>query len=379
MALVIFEDFRRSGIDVIGAHSPLVLQALLTVGGVPVSGDVTVEIRGLDPAENETVYTFGMGYVSGSLGIHLFVLDITDIIRKICNEPRLQSDVTSGEWEQECRLVTQIACTIKADGEADDSFTNWYQHGFNQVNDPDGSALVDFAEGNATIPIAIGAPMLFPVWFENVGASLEGKTYRGATLVNTITEAVATVKGLTQVDSPALNVGLYNDYPDQVAEYYLEFKYTATVVGKLNMVGLSEACEGSVLLCWLNRYGTYSYMAFERFPEHRGEQKHIGSTDDYVYQLDGTQGRARSRGYQNVRTVITAVAKRVPGQYFDIIEDLFYSMDVYYYTGTLPNYNHLDADWLRVTVEGQLVQKKKHSHDNVRVDVVLPEKYTHLR
>ena len=145
------------------------------------------------------------------------------------------------------------------------------------------------------------------------------------------------------------------------------------------MIAFKQACEGDVVLAWLNRYGIYSYMAFERFPTIRGEQKHLGEFNITVDDLADEQSRTKSRGYEKVRDVISAVAKGIPTEYLEVIEDLFYSMDVYYFTGTLPSYTHADVDWLRVQVKGTLIERKKHSHENVRVDIMLPEKYTQVR
>ena len=108
--------------------------------------------------------------------------------------------------------------------------------------------------------------------------------------------------------------------------------------------GLERGLEGDVLLCWLNRYGTYSYMAFDRFPTVRGEQDHIGSYDLLIDDLADVKSRTKSRGYKNVRNVISAVALGIETEYFHAIEDLFYSMDVYYFTGTLPTTTHSDED-----------------------------------
>jgi len=73
------------------------------------------------------------------------------------------------------------------------------------------------------------------------------------------------------------------------------------------------------------------------------------------------------------------VARGVPTEYFEAVEDLFYSMDVYYFTGTLPEYTFDQTEWIRVRVRGNLSERKNHSRENVRVDILLPEKYTQLR
>ena len=144
-------------------------------------------------------------------------------------------------------------------------------------------------------------------------------------------------------------------------------------------IAFKQACEGDVVLAWLNRFGSYSYMAFERFPTVKGQQKDIGSYDLEVYDIADLQSRQKNRGFKDVKEVISAVAKNIPTEYFEIIEDLFYSMDVYYFTGTLPSYAFDAADWLRVTVKGELRNRKKYDYENVRIDITLPEKYTQIR
>ena len=382
MSLVLNDNFQRSGFDVISCHSPLVLDVTLTnANATQSSGDVTAKLQGQGLADNINAYTFDMGLVS-SVGlaptVHTFRLNITDAIGKICNDPDLRNEVTTLFFTPS-RLATLIRITIESASESDVVLDNNYMHGFNQVNDPDSSCLVDFANGDAVIPVVPGAPMLFSIWTESVGASPIFRLMRGSTVVWDDALLIPNVKSLYQVYHTDLNTDFAADLQEGRIEYFLDCFYQDSTLGKINLVALSGVCEGTVLLAWLNRYGTYSYMAFERYPSVKGEQKDMGSYDLEVIDIADLQSRQKSRGYNDVKDVITAVAKRVPTEYFSAIEDLFYSMDVYYYTGTLPNFTFDPAEWLRVKVKGNLRERKKFTHENVRVDIIMPEKYTQIR
>jgi hypothetical protein len=389
MSLTNNDDFRRDTIVLIGCQSPLVLDVTLQNTNISASsGDVYVSIAGVSPnAENTTTYNFDLGYVettgSGPNYDHKFKLDITDIIRKVCNDPDLRNE-TAGGYKMLSRLATYIGCFVKSSGEITTGFYNYYAHGFNQVNNPDSSCLVDFGDPavEAIIPIVPGAPMLWHVWNN---ALVAGAFYlrlfdSAANQISTITLANPVTQGLVQGTGATFNQNLYDDW-SVLEEYILGItpNIEPNSISKVTCVALKKVCEGDVVLAWLNRFGVYSYMAFERFPTHRGQQKHIGSFDLEVYDIADLQSRTKSRGYTGVQKVISAVVKSVPIEYFEAIEDLFYSMDVYYFTGTLPEYEFDPAEWLRVQVRGTLVERKKQSFENVRVDILLPEKYTQIR
>ena len=386
MSLSIQDNFQRSGYDVISCHNPLVLDVELgNSDPIAESGDVSVIIQGQSGADNTTAYTFEMAYVTTTIDYgykHQFRLNITNIIRHVCNTPQLEDETGANIYKQGSRMATPIKITVSASGESPDDVTNYFMHGFNQVNDPDSSCLVDFASGIPKILMAYGAPSIFHIW-EHTNSGSNTKLLLlddELNVVSNISIGATFNKGLIQMHTTILNGGIYSDYDYRVKEYGMKLYYgTDTVVGEIDLIGLTAVCEGSVLLAWLNRYGTYSYMAFERFPTLEREQKHIGSYKQTITDIADVQSRALSKGYENVRTVISAVAKNIPTEYFEYIEDLFYSMDVYYYTGTLPNNVHSNTDWLRVTVEGSLKERRRYSHDNVRVDIMLPEKYTQLR
>lgn len=392
MSLTNNDDFKRGGYDVISCHSPLVLD--VEVGNnssTPLSsGDVTVEITAQSPAENTDTYAFNMGYIEtiettpGFAWTHYFKLNITEIIKKLCREPFL-TDETSSYYKHGARLATEIEIVIKRSGETSVSFTNYYMHGFNQVNDPDSSCLRDFADLSveAVIPIVAGAPNMFWLWVtvDDSGWLYSGRLWFDPSAIHTFSLGSSITKGLYQLNHPTIFNELIHAEWNGVPIEYLSEVYSSEDSQRagLTAVMLTEACEGSVLLAWLNRYGTYSFMAFDRFPVLKTESSHIGSFDIEVNDLADVQSRQLSRGYKDVRTVISAIAKNIPREYLSAIEDLFYSMDVYYFTGTLPEYVFDSTEWVRVTVKGDIQQRTKHYHENVRVDVMLPEKYTQVR
>jgi hypothetical protein len=385
MSLAVTEDFVRDAWDLIACHSPLVLKATLGNGNATASsGEVTVEIQAVSAgADDTTLYTFDMAYVetTGSFD-HFFRLDITDIIRKICNEPGHVDETAATHYKEKSKRATEIDIDVKSDGEDTVSVDNWYMHGFNQVNNPDSSCLVDFADvaTKAIISIVPGVPMLYYLWIpSNIGGTNIFRLYdSGDNLLRSEALPDPVVFGLIQVYISTIGAALQGAWKDKIEEFYFTI-FNTTIQHKVFGVAFKLACEGDVVLAWLNRYGTYSYMAFERFPTHRGEQRHLGEFNITVDDLADVQSRTKSRGYEKVRTVISAVAKGIPIEYMEVVEDLFYSMDVYYFTGTLPKDSFDAAEWLRVTVRGTLVERKKHSHENVRVDVMLPEKYTQVR
>jgi hypothetical protein len=388
MSLTYNEDFRRSGNNLISCHNPLVLDVTLqNTNTSAVSGDVTVDIAGT--GDDTNTYVFDMAYVGsasagGSNYDHTFRLDITDIIRRICNEPDLRNE-TASYYKRPSRLATNIMCLFKSSGESNTSFTNTYMHGFNQVNDPDSSCLVDFAEGGqaaGTVPgkysIVPGVPMLL-CFYAHTSITSPVVYLEGSSGVVGSFSPSSTGAGLWQLYHPTeLGSDLYADMGLRPAEYDLYMDGSAEA-GRVKLVALKKACEGDVILSWLNRYGVYSYMAFERYPILKREQKHIGSYDIPIYDLADVKSRMKSRGYQEARTVISAVAKNVPIEYLEIIEDLFYSMDVYYYTGTIPKYTYDDNEWTRVLVDGSINERRKYAYENVRIDITLPDKYTQLR
>ena len=392
MSLDVNEDFQRSGFDLISCHSPLVLKATLTnLTAIASSGDVTCELQAVSAfADDDTLYTFDMAFVStffiAGNYIHSFRLDITDIVRKICNEPGMVDETGVNDYALNSKRATEIDIDVKSSGEVTQSVDNFYMHGFNQVNNPDSSCLVDFADKDttATIPVVPGAPMLFYLWApSDIGAgTFTCELLKNAGIIGSYSLGGTITKGLYQFYETVELGSEFTDHFDMpLTEYEIRIYDTPGVSTKnrISLVAFKEACEGDVVLAWLNRYGCYSYMAFERFPTHRGEQKHLGEFNITVDDLAEVQSRTRSRGYEKARTVISAVAKGIPTQYLEVVEDLFYSMDVYYFTGTLPEYTHDDAEWLRVTVRGTLVERKKHNQENIRVDVMLPEKYTQIR
>jgi hypothetical protein len=386
MAIEIVDDFRRDGvtyssIEVISCHSPLIL-IVLTPGTTPaVSGAVTVEITG--SGDNTTTYTFDMAYRSTNI-VRLFKLDITDIIRKICDEAQLELEVTPPALLFEgSRRATEIEIVAKADGEGDQTVTNWYMHGFNQVNNPDSSCLVDFVdeETEARMCIAPGAPMMFHLWnTETSGSTYFFDVKKDGGAVRGVSMGTDPDIGLIQFYDPINNLEFYDEDTGKQDEFSIALRKVG-VGDSASMECFSpvRACEGSVVLAWLNRYGIYSYMAFDKHYTQVRNQKHIGSYDFEFYDIADLQSRQKSRGYSGVHTVISAIASAVDTRYFDAIEDLFYSMDVYYFTGTLPEYEFDPTEWLRVKVSGSLPERKKHNHENVRVDIMLPEKYTQLR
>jgi len=387
MSLVVDEDFVRDAWDLIACHSPLVLKATLgDANATASSGDVTVELQAVSAgADDTTLYAFDMAYVS-SAGVgpytHAFRLDITDIIRKICNEPGHVDETAATHYKLKSKRATEIDIDVKSDGEDTVSVDNWYMHGFNQVNNSDSSCLVDFADvaTKAIISIVPGVPMLYYVWVpSNLGGTNIFRLYDSDdNLIRSEALPDPVTFGLVQVSISTVNAALRNGWDNKIEEFYFTI-FNTTIQHKVYGVAFKLACEGDVVLAWLNRYGTYSYMAFERFPTHRGEQKHLGEFNITVDDLATVQSRTKSRGYENVRDVISAVAKSIPTQYLEVVEDLFYSMDVYYYTGTLPDDTFDATEWLRVQVRGNIVNRKKYSHENVRVDVMLPEKYTQVR
>jgi len=393
MSLSITEDFQRDGFDLISCHSPLILTAELGNANATAStGDIVVSIRGQTGMDNTTLYQFDMGYIESTGSgpyVHYFRLDITDIIRNICNEPRLENEVSS-YYVDDCRLATYIGIEVNSPGESLDNVIEWFMHGFNQVNTPDSSCLVDFADPDedAIISIVPGVPQLFNLWLP---AAVSSGTLRVRVDANgnNIVDGGITVpaaKGLYQFYAMTdFGEDLYDAFtmPHTLYKLYL-FENPGPLedtLATIDMIAFKKACPGDVVLTWLNRYGTYSSMAFERFPTYKREQKHIGSFDLEVTDIADMQSRKKSRGYQDVQTVISAVASRVPTEYFEAIEDLFYSMDVYMYNGTPPDYSFgsTGVEWTRVTVRGTLTDRRKRKHEAVRVDITLPEKYTQLR
>ena len=392
MSLAVDEDFVRNTWTLIACHSPLVLKATLGNGNATASsGDVTVELQAVSAgADDTTLYAFDMAYVSSAGSdpyTHAFRLDITDIIRKICNEPGMVDETGVAVFFVKSKRATEIDIDVKSDGEDTVSVDNWYMHGFNQVNDPDSSCLVNFADkdSEAIIPIVPGAPMLLSMWSaitDVTSVDLRLNLKKDVTLLSQINIDSEVINGLYQFHDPTnLNQEIYDHAGLTAEEWNLTLfnNSDSTIYQYINMISFRVACEGDVLLAWLNRYGCYSYMAFERFPTHRGEQKSLGEFNITVDDLADVQSRTKSRGYEKVRTVISAVAKSIPTEYLEVVEGLFYSMDVYYFTGTLPEYEFDITEWVRVTVSGTLIERKKHSHENVRVDVMLPEKYTQVR
>lgn len=390
MSLSFVDNFERDGIIVVAAHSPLV--AYVNHGSStnpnPASGFVTLEINGVSPADNQTVYTFDMAYVSRSGSgpyTDLYRLDISDIIRKICNDPDLRNEITSGSYFEPSRLATQIRIIAKASGEIDETIASHFMHGFNQVNDQNSSCLVPFgeADGDALISVVPGAPMIWQPWCNlATTGTYYARLYDGdGVAFGVAISFTSPQKELYQFYNATLNGDLYDEWDNKTEVFEMRLIDTGatTVIGNIKGVAFKQACEGDVLLAWLNRYGIYSYMAFERFPTIRGEQKHIGSFDITIDDLADVQSRTKSRGYNNVRDVISAVARNVPTEYFEAVEDLFYSMDVYYFTGTLPENTFDSTEWVRVKVRGNLTNRKKHSHENVRIDIQMPEKFTQLR
>ena len=386
MSLTVNDDFQRNGYNLVSCQNPLILNVSLgnTVSSAS-SGGVTVEITG--SGDNTETYEFDMGYVGTTGGpdyIHNFKLNITDIIREICNEPDLENEASvSSEIMRGSRLATAIEIKVSDLWKVNSSVyvENVYMHGFNQVNNPDSSCLVDFADGDeeAVIPIAPGSPMLFWLWQHAAGTSTPGPSGIIVDIGVTARGFIATEQGLYQMHVPIdFNQNLHDDWGSVPKEYTLELSGVDSDA-KLTLVALSEACEGSVVLSWLNRYGFYSYMSFAPEATWRNKQKHIGSYGIQVDDLADVKSRTKSRGFSDAKQVISAVAKNVPTQYFEAIEDLFYSMDVYYFTGTLPKYTYDPTEWLRVEVKGDLIDRKKHSHENVRVEITLPEKYTQQR
>ena len=120
MSLTYNEDFRRDGHNLIACHSPLVLDVTLqNTNTSAVSGDVTVDIYGSGTTEDTTIYVFDMAYVetsgAGPNYDHTFRLDITDIIRRICNDPDLRNE-TSGSVKRPSRLASFITCLFKSPG-----------------------------------------------------------------------------------------------------------------------------------------------------------------------------------------------------------------------------------------------------------------------
>jgi hypothetical protein len=388
MSLTVTEDFVRDARDLISCHSPLVLKATLqNLTATASSGDVTCDIQAVSfGADDDTLYTFDMAYVKTSFSspdyYHEFRLNITDIIRKICNRPGHVDETGGAVYKLKSKRATEIDIDVKSSGEATQPVDNWYMHGFNQVNNPDSSCLVDFADvaTKAIISIVPGVPMLYYLWNPtNLGGSGTFRLYDSDNnLIDSEAMPDPITFGLVQVSSTGINGALRTAWTNKIEEFYFII-YNAGIQQKVYGVAFKLACEGDVVLAWLNRYGTYSYMAFERFPTHRGEQKHLGEYNITVDDLADVQSRTKSRGYEKVRTVISAVAKGIPTQYMEVVEDLFYSMDVYYYTGTLIDDTFNSLEWLRVTVRGTLVERKKHNQENVRVDIMLPEKYTQVR
>lgn len=384
----------RNGWTGIGCHTPLVLDVDLgNANATQVSGDCTVEIQGQGNAENQTLYTFDMAYV-GTTGttpnfVHRFILDITDVMRAIANNPLHQVDFSGGGVydEDENRMFTLIYITAKSAGEGDIVQNNYYGHGFNPINTDDDACLVEFCNKDvvATIPIVPGAPMIMSLWNEVPTAVQQAHVLKdkvGNTLNSRDLATASIIQGLIQICDPVnINQELYDEYenPETFTLHIYDSATKTTEKHKLYLAAWKKACEGDVLLAWLNRYGTYSYMAFERFATYKTNQKSMGSYNLQVIGISALQSRKASRGYSNVQTVISAVAKAVPTEFFPIIEDLFYSMDVYYFIGTLPEYEFDSQEWLRVTVGGSLTERKKYNHENVRIDVMLPEKYTQVR
>lgn len=386
MSMTLNDDFKRDGYNIVSCHSPLVLEILIANTSTSMaSGDATATIQGQSPTENTTAYTFEMGYVettgSGPTYYHTFRLDITDIIREICNDPDLDLDAQY-IMSPVHRNASKIQVTIASSPETPVNFTNFYAHGFNQVNDQNSSCLVPLGDGSALIPVVAGAPMAHYLYLTStsVSSSWSAQLERDSSIVWTGSSGlVSTGQGMAQIYEDDLNEDLHNDFPGVPSEYVLSVIYSTATYGTITLLAMREACEGDVLLAWLNRFGTYSYMVFDRFPITRGSQKHIGSRDILIDDLADVQSRTKSRGFSNVKDTISAVAKNIPTEYFYLIEDLFYSMDVYYFTGTLPSYVFDEEDWLRVQVRGNLQERAKYNQENVRVDIILPEKYTQQR
>lgn len=387
MSLTLNDDFSRSGFDVIACHSPLVLDVTLqNANATAVSGDVTAKLYGVGVTINTTEYTFDMGY-AGSSGSgpydHEFRLDVTDIIRRICNVPDLRDETTSG-YKYKPLLGSGVLITIASAGESDDYLTKTYMHGFNQVNDPNSSCLVELANKQAIISIVPGAPMLFYQWLDVSTPSTNNEmaliTEAGSAFKE-IAMAFTLSGGLHQFNEPTdINLEFYNQFTQH--EFFSMAIREATTHVNYQVVyaaAYKKACEGDVVLAWLNRFGMYSYMVFDKRYSQEVQGKHIGSYDISIDDLADVQSRKLSRGYEGVYTVIDAIANQVPITFFPAIEDLFYSMDVYMFTGTLPSYNHQDVNWVRVTVSGSMPQRKKHNHENIRVTIKMPEKYTQLR
>jgi hypothetical protein len=396
MSLSITEDFTRDGFDLISCQNPLVLKAELgNSDSSASSGDVEVSIRGQGDADNTNLYQFGMAYVettgSSPNYTHHFKLNITDVIRNISNEPSLENKVAS-LYIDDCRLATYIAIQVDSTGETAVLIYGWFMHGFNQVNNPDSSCLVDFADvsEDAIISIVPGAPQLFYLWMATTSTGEVGYyvvVTKNGTVVDSAIMSDPVSKGLYQFYSMTdLGSSIYGAFDLPNTLYKLQIRTDPgdpdSVLASCDMIAFKQACDGDVVLTWLNRYGIYSSMAFTRFPTYKGEQTHIGSYDIDIDDLADVQSRKKSRGYDNVKTIISAVAKSIPTQYFEAIEDLFYSMDVYMYVGsTLPDYSFgsTGVEWMRVTVRGNLTERRKRKFEDVRVDISLPEKYTQIR
>jgi hypothetical protein len=386
-------DFKKSGYELITAHSPLVLYWKLNdTTSSHSTGYLVATITGQSPADNQNSYTFDMAYIEtidlgGGSYDHYFKLNITDIIRKVCNSPRLESEITVGNFFQPSRLATSIKINVLVPGApppVQSDFTYSYMHGFNQIGDPNGSALVEFASNDqGKISIAPGAPMLFHLW-KNVATSnqlyfdiLKNASIVKSVLLNTGALPIALYEIYDNVN---INQWLDDNFQELPILYELQLRdTTAGVLTSVFATAPKKACEGSLVLAWLNRYGTYSYLAFDKYYRRRGEQKHIGSFTEEIIDIADNQSRELSRGFENAFDKITATCHNVPSEDLEAIEDLFISMDIYMYTGTLPDYTFSTAEWIRVEVKGNLRDRKKRSAEDINVEITPPEKYTQLR
>lgn len=140
-------------------------------------------------------------------------------------------------------------------------------------------------------------------------------------------------------------------------------------------VEVKESCTGNVLIKYLDRYGQYRFVPFNRFYEINDNPEQIGKVNRVFTSLVSAQSDMQSVGYRNKRQYSLTADSITPEEML-YLSDIFSSPRIYLYIGN--GASDTASDWLEVekVSSSNLVRKRKGNSSDVTLIISLPEWYS---
>jgi hypothetical protein len=135
-----------------------------------------------------------------------------------------------------------------------------------------------------------------------------------------------------------------------------------------------QACEGSLILKYLDSNGQYRFYPFNKFYRTFDVPESIGKTNKFITNILNDQTSKQNIGFRNERKI--SLVADVPDAELEKLTDIYTSPRVYLYIGS--GSSDAASDWLEVSQEipDAIVRRRKRNSGKIEINLTLPKHFT---